>query len=142
MELKATKYLDQQEYIAFFDQTMSAAEYEQQKEGGYFIYQGETPIAFFSLIAVEEQLYWLRSLIIKRHAPILLPVTIIQSAEQIAFDNKATHLVTHSTSGMLDELFTQLGYQPSEKDLDSSLEAKWWITNLANVGKKRTYTQI
>ncbi|WP_066188112.1 MULTISPECIES: hypothetical protein [Gracilibacillus] len=141
MELKATKYLDDQEFQAFFDETMPGVEQVQHKEHGYFLYDHDLPIAFFTLIEMEDQVCWLRSLLIKRQAHILLPVSLIQSAEQLAANRQASHLVTHSTSQILDELFTQLGYKPSNQALDQSIEANWWITSLENVDKTSSYTQ-
>ena len=142
MEIKATKYLDKQAFDLFFDQNRLVEDYNEQKDVGYFLYQGDQAIAFFSLIAVDDQKYWLRSLLMKRYAPLLLPVSIIQSAEQIATDQQASYLVTHSTNTMLDDLFTQLGYKRTNQALDHSIEASWWITNLANVDKNSSYTQV
>ncbi|MDX8047729.1 hypothetical protein SH601_17360 [Gracilibacillus sp. S3-1-1] len=139
MELKMTKEMDKKEFECFFEE--EEVPLESMKEHGYFLYTDNKPIAFFALVPIEQTSYWLRTLLIKRGAPVLTPVTIIQTAESLSQNNGAESLVIHSKTTMLDELLTQLGYRPTDKEFGEHSEANWWITSLRNVDKNVSYTQ-
>ncbi|MGP4038904.1 hypothetical protein ACTWP4_03180 [Gracilibacillus sp. D59] len=141
MELIPTKELEQKEFDAFFDEKVPHFEEVDMKKYGYFLYKQGKPAAFFSLIPVDRYTYWLRSLIMKRNAPVLLPVTIIQTAEKLTQSYGATSLIIHSKTAVLEQLLTQLGYNLTDQVLEESLQASWWITRLEDVDKTDTYTQ-
>ncbi len=141
MQLKPTKELEKKEFEAFFDEQVPQFNEIEMKKYGYFIYKQGKPTAFFSLIPVDRHTYWLRSLIMKRNAPVLLPVTIIQTAEKLTQSYGATSLIVHSKTAVLEQLLTQLGYNLTEQVLEESLQASWWITKLENVDKTDSYTQ-
>ncbi|MGN8646415.1 hypothetical protein ACTNEO_10545 [Gracilibacillus sp. HCP3S3_G5_1] len=140
MELKPTKDMEQQEFEAFFDEKVPFEEVEMKKYG-YFLYKQGKPAAFFSLIPVDRYAYWLRSLIMKRTGSVLLPVTIIQTAEKLSQSYGATSLIIHSKTDVLNELLTQLGYQPTDLAVEESLDASWWRNSLEDVDKRGDYTQ-
>ncbi|MFD2655747.1 hypothetical protein [Gracilibacillus thailandensis] len=141
MQLIPTKELDQKEFEAFFDEKVPQFNEIEMKQYGYFIYKQEEPAAFFSLIPVDRHTYWLRSLIMKRNAPVLLPVSIIQTAEKLTQSFGATSLIIHSKTAVLEQLLTQLGYNLTDQVLEESLQASWWITNLEYVDKNNGYAQ-
>ncbi|QGH36353.1 hypothetical protein GI584_20905 [Gracilibacillus salitolerans] len=141
MQLKPTKELEQEEFEDFFDEKVPPFNEIEMKKYGYFIYKQGTPTAFFSLMPVDRDTYWLRSLIMKRSAPVLLPVTIIQTAEQLTQSYGATSLIIHSKTTVLEQLLTQLGYHLTDQALEESLQASWWITRLEDVDKNSGYTQ-
>ncbi len=141
MELKSTKDFTQQEFEAFFNDNMLGVDQAQMKKYGYFLYKDHYPTAFFSLIPVDSNAYWLRMLVIKKSPSIMLPVTIIQSAEDLSKSYGATKLFIHSKTEALNELLTQLGYKPTDQTLDTAIKATWWITSLESVDKQETYSQ-
>ncbi|GAE92519.1 hypothetical protein JCM21714_1525 [Gracilibacillus boraciitolerans JCM 21714] len=136
MELKSTKELDQAAFESFFNENSKMLDVDQaeMKKYGYFLYKDQQPTAFFSLLPVDGgESYWLRTLMIKRSPSLMLPVTIIQSAENLTKSYGAKHLFIHSKTEILNQLLEQLGYTQTEQCLDPLIEANWWITSLESV---------
>ncbi|UOQ87088.1 hypothetical protein [Gracilibacillus salinarum] len=138
--LKATNSISDQEFDAFFNQQLAMFDRDEMKKYGYFLYQQDQPAAFFSLLPVDRNSYWLRTLVMKQHVSKLLPITIFESAESLTHNFGASSLIVHSKTTILNELLTQLGYQQTEQVLDESLDASWWITTVSNVDKKHSYS--
>ncbi|WP_058308710.1 hypothetical protein [Gracilibacillus massiliensis] len=141
MELQSTNGLTQQEFDAFFSDHIPDFNQAEMKKYGYFLYQEHSPTAFFSLVPVDSNAYWLRMLVMKKSPTITLPVTIIQAAEKLTQSYGATNLFIHSKTENLNQLLVQLGYKSANKALDPEIKADWWITSLESVDKKATYSQ-
>ncbi|SHM62563.1 hypothetical protein [Gracilibacillus kekensis] len=141
MELQSTKGLTQQEFEAFFCDQIPNFNQEEMKKYGYFLYKEHSPTAFFSLVPVDSNAYWLRMLVMKRSPSAMLPVTIIQAAEKLTKNFGATNLFIHSKTETLNQLLLQLGYTSTDQTLDPLIEADWWITSLASVDNQQIYSQ-
>ncbi|KAB8127176.1 hypothetical protein F9U64_18440 [Gracilibacillus oryzae] len=139
MNLQATNSLSEQAFADFFGQETSIIKEAEMKQYGYFLYQNKRVIAFFALFPVDKMSYWLRAFVMKQSAPITLPMTIIQSAEQLTTNYGADQLYIHSKSEAVDDLLTQLGYQQAKKGPGNISEGTWWINNTLIVDKCSTY---
>lgn len=141
MEIIATKALEEEEYKSFFEEETPEWDLAEMKQYGYFLYLRKEAIAFFTLVPVDGQAYWLNKLVMKKNTPILLPVTIIEAAEKLAKGYGAGSLYIHSHTAVLNDLLTQLGYHRSDHAIDKTIQGEWWITDIKHVDKPVTYIQ-
>ncbi|WP_054861224.1 MULTISPECIES: hypothetical protein [Gracilibacillus] len=141
MKLQATNTVTDQEFAQFFENKMSWITDDRMKQYGYFVEQDEKPIAFFCLYPVDKSSYWLRAFIMKKGAPFSLPLTIIQSAENLTYNYGAEKLYVQSRSETVDQLLKQLSYQQIPQGPSTEKQGQWWINDHLNVDKTEGYTQ-
>ncbi|SES28070.1 hypothetical protein SAMN04487944_1339 [Gracilibacillus ureilyticus] len=139
MHLQPTNSLTEQAFTEFFGQETSLIKEDEMKQYGYFLYDNHKVIAYFALFPVDKISYWLRAFVMKQGAPVTLPITIIQSAEQLTADYGASQLYIHSKSEAVDDLLKQIGYQQEKQGPNRIFEGTWWINKALIVDKCSTY---
>ncbi|WP_163539111.1 hypothetical protein [Gracilibacillus sp. YIM 98692] len=141
MKLQATKSVDNHTFQQFFGSKLDILEDHQLKEYGYFVIIDNKKLAFFALVPVDSQNFWLRAFVMKENAPVTLPVMIIQSAEELAKYQGAENVYIHSSTKAVDDLLAQLNYQTTDKGIIEGKSGQWWINTQVNVDKKESYQQ-
>ncbi|ENH95567.1 hypothetical protein J416_15417 [Gracilibacillus halophilus YIM-C55.5] len=141
MELQATKTVDSETFQAFFGDSEKIQITDEMKQYGYFICDQEETKGFFALYPVQHDAYWLRTFIMKQGVTVSLPLTMIQTAEQLTYNYGAHKLFIHSDSDALDQLLHQLSYQQTDEAPEAIDQGTWWMTYPEKSLTANSYTQ-
>ncbi|QTN00874.1 hypothetical protein ERJ70_17230 [Sediminibacillus dalangtanensis] len=131
MKLIHTNRLDDQVLQRFFDGSWEAFRGKQNlKENGFLIeVQGEYK-AFFALLPMERQVFWLKSLYIKEGVPSSFPWTVLETAMGLAGEKAADSVYIYSHQEALDTLLVLLQFEqaafPSFAEGHVLPEGNWW----------------
>ncbi|WP_053218083.1 hypothetical protein [Virgibacillus senegalensis] len=135
MKLIQTNRLDDQVLQRFFGGSWDIFRGKQKlKENGFLLeVQGECK-AFFSLLPVEGQTFWLKSLYIKEGVPSSFPWTVLEASMTLAAEREADCIYIFSHQSALDTLLELVQFEradfPSFAEGHELPKGQWWKRRL------------
>ncbi len=131
MKLIHTNRLDDQVLQRFFAGSWEAFRGKHNvKENGFLIEVKGEYKAFFALLPMEDQVFWLKSLYIKEGVPSSFPWTVLETAMTLAGEKAADCVYIYSHQAALDTLLVLLQFEqaafPSFAEGHALPEGTWW----------------